>query len=113
MDQEPYDASDVVFSCDAAKKEFNRDLDDKTREIFLYILEMAANGVKVNAEPLGMVGAKALQLKRNGKPAKRCVYMVIDGKAVILHPYVKKRNDVDKKAMALAARRYKAMGLKK
>ena len=113
MGQEIDDVSDVVFSCDAAKKEFNRDLDDKTREIFIYSLEMAAHGVNRSAEPLGMVGAKALQLRRNGKPAKRCVYVVINRKAVILHSYVKKRNDVDKKAMALAARRYKAMGLKK
>lgn len=111
--EDVHDASDVSYCCEDAQKEFENDIDTTTRENFLYKFEMIANGVEVKAEPVNQVGAKAVQLKRNGRPAKRCIYVVKDGKAVILHPYVKKTNGVDKKAMAIAARRYKAMGFEK
>lgn len=56
------------------------------------------------------VGAGAIELIENGRPAYRTVYVAKFAEAVyILHSFTKTTNGVDRKAMATAKRRYKAM----
>jgi len=56
------------------------------------------------------VGVGAIELIENGRPAYRTVYVAKFGDAVyILHSFTKTTNGVDRKAMATAKRRYKAM----
>jgi phage-related protein len=56
------------------------------------------------------VGAGAIELIENGRPAYRTVYVAKFEKSVyILHSFVKTTNGVDRKAMATAKRRYKLM----
>lgn len=56
------------------------------------------------------VGAGAIELIENGRPAYRSVYVAKFKKAVyILHSFTKTTNGVDRKAMATARIRYKTM----
>jgi len=56
------------------------------------------------------VGIGAIELIENGRPAYRTIYVAKFKDAVyILHSFTKTANGVDRKAMATAKRRYKAM----
>lgn len=56
------------------------------------------------------VGAGAIELIENGRPAYRTVYVAKYGDSVyILHSFTKTTNGVDRKAMATAKKRYKGM----
>ncbi|MEL6722912.1 MAG: type II toxin-antitoxin system RelE/ParE family toxin [Pseudomonadota bacterium] len=56
------------------------------------------------------VGPGAIELIENGRPAYRTVYVAKFSDAVyILHSFTKTTNGVDRKAMATAKKRYKAM----
>lgn len=56
------------------------------------------------------VGAGAIELIENGRPAYRTVYVAKFKEAVyVLHSFTKTKNGVDRKAMATAKKRYKAM----
>ena len=56
------------------------------------------------------VGAGAIELIENGRPAYRTVYVAKFKDAVyVLHSFTKTTNGVDRKAMATAKKRYKDM----
>ena len=56
------------------------------------------------------VGAGAIELIENGRPAYRTIYVAKFGETVyILHSFTKTTNGVDRKAMATAKKRYKDM----
>ena len=56
------------------------------------------------------VGAGAIELIENGRPAYRTVYVAkYDNAVYVLYSFTKTTNGVDRKAMATAKRRYKAM----
>lgn len=56
------------------------------------------------------VGIGAIELIENGRPAYRTVYVAKFAEAVyVLHSFTKTTNGVDRKAMATAQKRYKAM----
>lgn len=56
------------------------------------------------------VGVGAIELIENGRPAYRTIYVAKFKEAVyVLHSFTKTTNGVDRKAMATAKRRYKAM----
>lgn len=101
---------EVEFEGKQAKKGFSK-LDDETKELFLNSLRMIAWGIATELEvsPLKHhVGRKAFELKINGSPAKRCVYVVEGyGKVVVLHAFEKTCNGVDKPNMGVAKGRYK------
>ena len=56
------------------------------------------------------VGVGAIELIENGRPAYRTIYVAkFDNAVYILHSFTKTTNGVDRKAMATAQQRYKAM----
>jgi len=56
------------------------------------------------------VGAGAMELIENGRPAYRTIYVAKFNDAIyILHSFTKTTNGVDRKAMSTAKRRYKDM----
>lgn len=101
----------VTFWNKQVKKDFANCLDSTTAQRFLVNLEMAAWGVELETKwkSLGaLVGPEAIELIRNGRPAKRCVYVVeAPGKVVVLHVFKKTCEGVDRKNMATAKARYK------
>ena len=59
---------------------------------------------------LKSIGAGVIELKINGSPAFRCVYIAKYRDAVIvLHSFEKTINDVDKQAMKTLEQRYKEL----
>lgn len=108
MDELQYD--EVEFEGKQAKKGFSK-LDSETKELFLNSLRMIAWGIATELETAPLkhhVGRKACELKINGSPAKRCVYVVEGcGKVVVLHAFEKTCNGVDKPNMGVAKGRYK------
>lgn len=56
------------------------------------------------------VGAGAMELIENGRPAYRTIYVAKFNDAIyILHSFTKTANGVDRKAMSTAKKRYKDM----
>ena len=56
------------------------------------------------------VGIGSFELKINGSPAYRCVYVTkYAGTVIVLHSFVKTTNGVDKKAMKVAKQRLKVL----
>lgn len=56
------------------------------------------------------VGVGAIELIENGRPAYRTIYVgKFEAAVYILHSFTKTTNGVDRKAMATAQKRYKAM----
>jgi len=109
METTQYDA--ISFFKKRVKKDFEA-FDAVTAQRFITQLEMIAWGEVPNPAPVELkhsVGDGAFELKRNGKPAKRCIYVVEKpGKVVVLHVFKKTCDDVDKKNMDTAKKRYKA-----
>lgn len=101
---------EVIFLSKQVSKDFS-DLDSTTAQRFLTNLEMAAWGVELEMSSQhlgGTVGPKAIELRRNGRPAKRCVFVVErPGKVIVLHAFKKTCEGVDKKNMDTAKARYK------
>lgn len=56
------------------------------------------------------VGVGAVELIENGRPAYRTIYVAkFENTVYVLHSFTKTTNGVDRKAMATAKKRYKAM----
>tara|TARA_Y100000310_G_C20324127_1_gene642157 strand:+ start:363 stop:716 length:354 start_codon:yes stop_codon:yes gene_type:complete len=86
--------------------------DETTITRFVTQLEMVSWGATPTQVPKELkhtVGPGAFELKRNGKPAKRCIYVIEEqGKVLVLHVFKKTCDGVDRKNMATAKKRYKA-----
>ena len=94
-----------------AEKEF-RKLPRKIQERFALDVDALKNGKKPFSETTNIresVGPGAIELKRNGRPAHRLVYVEDEDAIYILHAFEKTTNDVDKPAMKTAKIRYKEM----
>ncbi len=93
-------------------KEFKA-LPEKTRYRFANDL----NAICKNKPPFSKfkhlkesVGAGAIELIQNGRPAYRCIYVAkFKNTLYILHSFTKTAQGVDKKAMTIARKRYKLM----
>jgi phage-related protein len=97
-----------AFVSDAAEREFKK-LPLKIQLRFLTDLKAIAKGTRPFSDftTLTSVGPGAVELKKNGSPAYRCVYVAKYNNTVyVLHSFEKTTNGVDKKAMDLAAKRY-------
>lgn len=99
----------IEFVSAAAEREF-RQLPRNIKERFALDLK----AVQMGRDPfsriksLTTVGAGAIELIKNGKPAYRCIYVAkFDDTIYILHSFVKTTNGVDRPAMELASQRYK------
>jgi len=98
-----------AFVSQAAEREF-KELPLKIQERFLLDLKAIAIGSRPfsSFESLTNVGAGVIELKKNGSPAYRCVYVAKYNETVyVLHSFAKTTNGVDRKAMSTIASRYK------
>jgi len=95
-----------------ARKEF-RDLPDRVKKRFANDLNAISQGKKPFSKFKHIsesVGPGAMELIENGRPAYRTIYVAkFDDAIYVLHSFTKTTNGVDRKAMATAKRRYKAM----
>lgn len=97
-----------AFVSNAAEREF-KNLPLNIQQRFILDLKAVAKGTRPFSEikTLASVGPGAVELKKNGSPAYRCVYVAKYNNTIyILHSFEKTTNGVDKKAMELAAKRY-------
>lgn len=100
-----------AFVSDAAEREY-RALPDKVQDEFGKGLRSVQFGEApiLPIEYLDSIGAGVIELKINGSPAYRCIYIAkYKNTVVVLHSFTKTTNGVDKKAMALAKRRLKSL----
>ncbi|WP_198942509.1 type II toxin-antitoxin system RelE/ParE family toxin [Methyloprofundus sedimenti] len=64
----------------------------------------------LNIRSLSSIGAGVIELKINGHPAFRCVYIAkYFNTVIVLHSFEKTTNGVDKQAMATVKARYKEL----
>lgn len=110
-------AKKFAFVNDAAEKEY-KDLPDKIQDEFGKDLRR----IQFDEEPklpvthLDNIGAGVIELRKNGSPAFRCIYVAkyLDT-IVVLHAFVKTTNGTDRQAMKVAEQRLKELlaGIKK
>ena len=103
---------EIKFVNPAAEREFLSlpQAVQNTFEMDLYAIQNKRAPFSPITHLSASVGAGAIELKSNGKPAHRCVYCTkFDDTLYVLTAFKKTTNDVDRKAMALAKKRYKAM----
>ncbi len=100
-----------AFVNDAAEKEYKALPKDVQQEF-----GTSLRAVQDNKKPflpithLTSIGAGVIELKINGSPAFRCVYIAkyLDT-VIVLHSFEKTTNDVDKQAMKTLKQRYKEL----
>lgn len=94
-----------------AEKEFNTLGNRKVQEAFAVDLEMIMNGLKPlsPSKPLNGLGKGVFELKKNGRPAYRCVYVVKDDTLYVLHVYSKTSDGTPKHHEDTIKARYKSV----
>lgn len=100
-----------VFVNDAAEREY-KDLPDEIQDEFGKDLRR----IQFDEPPtlpityLDGIGAGVIELRKNGSPAFRCVYIAkYQDMVVVLHSFTKTTNDVDRQAMKVAEQRLKEL----
>lgn len=99
----------LEFASNAAEKEFT----SLPREIgirFSLDLEALLQDRKPlsKIQPLTSIGQGVIELKINGRPAYRCIYVAkFNNSIIVLHTFKKTTNGVDRPAMKVAEQRYK------
>jgi len=102
---------EIEFVNEAARREF-ADLPRKIRERFSLDMAALAKGLRPFSETTNLkesVGAGAIELKKNGRPAYRLVYCDKENTIFILSAFTKTTNGVDRPAMKTAESRYDKM----
>jgi phage-related protein len=98
-----------AFVSDAAEREY-KDLPEDIQDEFGKDLRRIQYGQdpELAIEHLNSIGAGVVELKINGSPAFRCVYVAkyLDT-VVVLHSFTKTTNGVDRQAMKVAEQRLK------
>jgi phage-related protein len=100
-----------AFVNDAAEREYKA-LPKNIQQDFGVSLRAVQDDKKplLPIEFIGSIGAGVIELKINGSPAFRCVYIAKYRNAVIvLHSFEKTTNGVDKQAMRTLEQRYKEL----
>jgi phage-related protein len=100
-----------AFVNEAAEREY-KDLPDKIQDEFGKNLRR----IQFGEEPilpithLDSVGAGVIELKKNGSPAFRCLYVAkYENTVIVLHAFAKTTNGVDRQAMKVAEQRLKEL----
>lgn len=100
-----------AFVSDAAEREYKALPKDVQKE-FGTSLRAVQNDKKpfLPITPLKSIGAGVIELKINGSPAFRCVYVAkyLDT-VIVLHSFEKTTNGVDRQAMKTLEKRYKEL----
>lgn len=100
-----------AFVNEAADREYKQ-LPANVQRTFGSNLRVIQNGFKSGIEFtfLNNIGAGVIELKINGSPAYRCIYIAkYLETVVVLHSFVKTTNGVDKQAMKVAEQRLKEL----
>lgn len=100
-----------AFVSDAAEKEY-KDLPEDIQYEFGVDLRRIQFGEKpeLKIEYLKSIGAGVVELKINGHPAHRCIYVAkYMDTVVVLHSFSKTTNGVDRQAMKVAKHRFKEL----
>ncbi len=100
-----------AFVSDAAEREY-KDFPKEIQQQFGTSLRAIQDDKKpfLPIQPLSSIGAGIIELKINGSPAFRCVYIAKFLDAVfVLHSFEKTTNGVDRKAMKIIEQRYKGL----
>ncbi|WP_166115321.1 type II toxin-antitoxin system RelE/ParE family toxin [Pseudoalteromonas sp. Z9A5] len=98
-----------AFTSAAAEREF-RNLPQKIKSRFALDIKALCQDEKPFSpiKPLSSIGPGVIELKINGKPAFRCIYIAKFNDCItILHSFKKTTNGVDRPAMEVAKLRYK------
>lgn len=100
-----------AFVNDAAAREY-KDLPDEIQDDFGKDLRRIQYGEypDLPITHLSSVGAGVIELKKQGSPAFRCLYITkyLDT-VIVLHSFIKTTNGVDRKAMKVAEDRLKEL----
>lgn len=100
-----------AFISDAAVREYKK-LPKSVQQKFGVSLRAIQKNKKpfLPTTPLKSIGVGVIELKINGSPAFRCVYIAkfIDT-VIVLHSFEKTTNKVDKQAMKTLEQRYKKL----
>lgn len=100
-----------AFVSDAAEREYKAFPKDVQKE-FGTSLRAVQNDKKpfLPITPLKSIGAGVIELKINGSPAFRCIYVAkyLDT-VIVLHSFEKTTNGVDRQAMKTLEKRYKEL----
>jgi phage-related protein len=98
-----------AFVSDAAEREY-KDLPEKVQDEFGKDLRKIQYGKspKLPISHLDGIGHGVIELKKNGSPAFRCIYVTkyLDT-VIVLHSFTKTTNGVDRKAINVAEQRLK------
>jgi phage-related protein len=100
-----------AFASDAAEREY-KDFSKEIQQQFGTSLRAIQDDKKpfLPIQPLESIGAGVIELKINGSPAFRCVYIAKFLNTVfVLHSFEKTTNGVDRKAMKTVQKRYKEL----
>ncbi len=100
-----------AFVSDSAEKEY-KNLPDKIQDEFGKDLRRIQMGEvpRLSITHLDSVGQGVVELKKNGSPAFRCVYVAKYLDTVfVLHSFIKTTNGVDRQAIKVAEQRYKEL----
>ena len=100
----------LVF-VNGADDEFKEDLSRQAQEKFATDLEMMMNGLKPlsDSKPMNGLGKGVFELKKNGRPAYRCVYVVRNGTIYVLHAFSKTSKGTQKSNETTIKSRYKSI----
>lgn len=100
-----------AFVNDAAEREYKA-LPQNIQQQFGISLRAVQEDNKpfLTIKPLKSIGAGVIELKINGSPAFRCVYIAkFFNTVVVLHSFEKTTNGIDRQAMKTLAQRYKEL----
>jgi phage-related protein len=100
-----------AFANDAAEKEY-KNFPKKIQHQFGTSLRAVQDDKKPSLpiQALESIGAGVIELKINGSPAFRCVYIAkFLNSVVVLYSFEKTTNGVDRQAMKTVAKRYKEL----
>ena len=102
-----------AFVSEAAEREYKQ-LPESIQDEFGKDLRRIQYGQdpELKVEHLNSIGAGVVELKINGSPAFRCIYVAkyLDA-VVVLHSFTKTTNGVDRQAMKVAQQRLKELKL--
>lgn len=93
------------------EKEFRALENRKVQEAFAVDLEMIMNGLKPlsSSKPLNGLGKGVFELKKNGRPAYRCVYVVKNNTLYVLHVCSKTSDGTPKHHEDTIKKRFKSV----
>ncbi|BAQ63704.1 type II toxin-antitoxin system RelE/ParE family toxin [Geminocystis sp. NIES-3709] len=100
-----------AFINDAAEREY-KELPKEIQQDFGVSLKAIQENKKpfLHITPLKSIGVGVIELKINGSPAFRCVYIAkFMNTVIVLHSFKKTTNQVDKQAMKTLTQRYKEL----